>query len=75
MKSGLLLTVAVTAMLIRGNAAQAAQNFVTLKDTDPAAVNTVAVSPDSKYIVAGLDNGMIYVWDYGSGTQLSPPPF
>lgn len=53
MKTGLLLTAAAAAMLIRGNAAQAAQDFVTLQDTTAGAVTTVATGINNAGQIVG----------------------
>src|ERR1019366_9998728 len=53
MKTGLLLTAAAAAMLIRGNAVQAAQDFVTLQDTTAGAVTTAATGINNAGQIVG----------------------
>lgn len=40
-----------------------------------APVNALTVSPDSRFIISGCNDGTIYVWNYETGTQISPPTF
>src|ERR1017187_1550669 len=79
MKTGLLLTAAVAAMLIRGNVAQAEPwNFVTLQDTTAGAITTVATGINNAGQIVGyyVDPGLVthgFGYSGGSYTTIDVP--